>query len=407
MAKRFARISAGMIAAILILRVSGASAAEIVSPSDCSPSDASPCIQRAIERASDHKSDVFLMPGVYTLLHPVQLASNVSLHGASDTVIQPSLDNRDGAMLIHGAGVGNVRIEAMTFDGGGRDFPSESGLIVIDGTQNVVLDGVTIRHSRGSAFAIYSDNGMESRDNGIQNSLIFDIGNHWRTSGLPSGRTMGIDFWDDAPLLSFGNFAKHNIFRDIGLDAIHVAGQQGFLAEANFFELKNEEPEVLDVGDFPAAFFAETSSDLTVRDNTIHEAMGNCIDLPGVTGAVVEGNFIVGCGQSGIGIFQDYDFNRADSSDVVIRNNVILNGAVWAESPWKAGITIAHGTPANIVISGNIITDMRVKGKKTQDYGIEVVNDSGNNISTSVSKLTVDASNRLDGNQRSATHGIR
>jgi hypothetical protein len=217
---------------------------------------------------------------------------------------------------------------------------------------------------------------------------------------------MGIDFWDDAPLMSHGNFASHNVFRDIGLDAIHLAGQEGFIAEANYFELENEEPQVLDVGDFPAAFFAETSLNLTVRDNTIHDGMGNCIDLPGVADAIIEGNQIIGCGQSGIGIFQDYDFNNVDSSDITIRNNVIVNCGVWAKSPWQAGITIAQGRPTNIAIEDNIITDLRPKGHKTQDYGIEVVNNSQNNIVTKVKGLTIGAGNRLDGNQRARTHGI-
>lgn len=401
------RLSLAAVALILATHVTSGMATEVVSPGDCSPLDANPCIYDALKRAASRDSDVVLLPGAYTILHPVNLISGVSILGTSGTVIQPSLQNSGSVLLFHGEAVHDIRIEGITFDGGGRDFPNDGWLVVLNGTQNVVLDRVTMRHSRGPALAFYSDNGVVSNDNGIQNSHIFDVGNCWRTSRHPSDRRMSVEFYDLVPLDNRGNFAVHNRFEDIGLDAIHVAGQNGFVGDANFFSLKNEEPEVLDVGDFPAAFFAETNFDMTIRDNTIHEAMGNCIDMPGVQGALIEGNTIVGCGQSGIGIFQDYDTSKADSSDITIRNNVILNSAIWAESWWKAGITIAHGRPTNITIEDNVITDMRPKGHKTQDYGIEVVNDPQNNIVTKVKGLTIGAGNRLDGNQRARTHGIK
>lgn len=217
---------------------------------------------------------------------------------------------------------------------------------------------------------------------------------------------MGLDFWDEAPLMSNGNFVRHTVFRDIGLDAIHMAGQAAVVVEANFFELASDQPRLLKVGDFPAAIFAETSSDLTIRDNTIIEAMGNCIDLPGVAGAVIQRNFVTSCGQSGIGIFQDYDFAKANSSNIVIRDNVLLNSGIWPGSPWQAGITIAQGRPTKIIIADNIITDMRPKGKKTQDYGIEVVNDPARHIATTVTGLVIEAGNRLEGNQRARTAGV-
>lgn len=400
------RVLVALIAIFVASLMSAAGAVEVVSPADCDPEDANPCIYDALKRAAANKTDVVLLPGVYAILHAVPLVSGVSILGTSDVVIRPSPHNDDYALLFFGEKVSHIRIEGVTFEGGGQDFPSEGRLIILDGTQNVVLHGVTIRHARGKALAIYSDNGVVSSGNGIENSLIFDIGNYWRTTRQPSGREMGVDIWDEAPLMSQGNFVKHNIFRDMGLDAVHITGQRDLLIEGNFFELENEQPDVLDVGDFPAAILVDTSFNVTIRDNTIHKAMGNCIDMPGVAGAILERNLIVECGQSGIGIFQDYDFDKMDSSGVVIRNNIILNGGIWKDSYWQAGITIAHGKPTDIVISDNIITDLRPKGKKTQDYGIEVVNDAGRDIVTKVKKLVIDGGNRLDGNQRARTHGV-
>lgn len=399
-------ICGGLLAGLLALAASGAVAAEIVTPADCSLADANPCLTNAIKRAAIQETDVLVMPGTYSILHPVSLISGVSILGSSKTIIQPSPLNRESFMLFYGERVSDIRIEGVTFDGGGKDFPSEGWLVVLDGTRNVVLDSVTFQHARGPALAVYSTSSAISSGNGLQNSHVVDIGNHWRTSFMTTGRRMGIEFYDLPPLVNQGNFARHNTFEDIGLDAIHLAGQQGFVAEANLFDLNNGQRELLAAGDYPAAFFIETSDGVTLRNNTIHEALGNCIDMPGVTNALIEANMIVGCGQSGIGVFQDYDSPaKLNSAHVVIKDNIILNSAVWPPSCWKAGISIANGRPSDILISDNIITDLRPKGKKTQDYAIEVVNGECG-ATTEVRGLVVDTGNRLDGNQRARTHGV-
>lgn len=402
---RLARLTVAL-AALMAIGTGWGMAARVVTPEQCALGDASKCIQAAIDEAAGRKTDVIIAPGLYTLRLPVRLATGVSILGTTETVLQPSLENREGTLLLSGVNVGDIRIEGITLEGGGKDFPIDSALVVLDGTHNVVLDSVTIQHARGAAVAFYSDQGVPSAENGIQNSRIFDVGNHWRTTGHWRDRRMVVVFWDAAPLQSHGNFARNNSFENTGLDAIQVAGQQGFVGEGNYFALATEERDVLDAGDYPGAFFIETSSDVIIRNNTIHDAPGNCIDMPGVTGALVEGNLITGCGQAAIGIFRDYDFDRVDSSHIVVRNNVILNGAIWADSCWKAGIVIANGSPTDIEITDNIITDMRPKGKKTQDYGIEVVNGTHCNAVTHVKGLKL-SGNRLDGNQRAATHGIK
>ncbi len=391
--------------ALLALGQAPIVASEVVSPADCAADDASGCIQSAIDRAARQRTDVFVSPGTYTLRRPVRLATKVSIYGTSRSILQPSLDNREGTLLVSGVGVADIVIEGMVFDGRGRDFPADSSLIVLDGTQNVVLRGVTLQHARGTALAVYSDLGVPSSGNGIEYSRIVDVGNHWRTTHHWVDRRMAIAFWDDAPLQSEGNFARYNHFENTGLDGVQVAGQRGFVGEGNYFALATEERDVLDAGDFPGAFFIETSFDVTIRNNSIHDAPGNCIDMPGVTGALVEGNLITGCGQAGVGIFQDYDFAKADSSRIIVRNNVILNGAIWAESCWRAGITIANGKPSDIQITDNIITDLRPKGRKTQDYGLEVVTGTKCNAVTRVKGLKL-SGNRLEGNQRAATHGF-
>lgn len=112
-------ISAGFLAVVLALGASGAVAAEVVSPADCSPADANPCLTNAIKRAAAKKTDVVVMPGTYSILHPVSLISGVSILGSSKTVVQPSPLNRDSFMLFYGETVNDIRIEGITFDGGG------------------------------------------------------------------------------------------------------------------------------------------------------------------------------------------------------------------------------------------------------------------------------------------------
>ena len=74
--------------------------------------------------------------------------------------------------------------------------------------------------------------------------------------------------------------------------------------------------------------------------------------------------------------------------------NTVTNNVRWNQASFLGGITIAGGTPSNITISGNTVTD--TQPAKTQKYGIYVRH------GTNVSNLRVDPDNRLSGNLNAA-----
>jgi hypothetical protein len=378
---------------------------DVVRPVGCLPDDAYPCLQQAIDAAAQGRGSVVLPTGTYLLKRPIALASDVSIIGQPGAIIAPSPDNTDAPALVYANKVSNVRIEGVVFDGHSLPVPQETYMITLDTTTNVVLAHVTLQHMPGHAinFVAYGNN-PGSGGNGLEESLISDVGNKWRTTHKLSDRMQAVIFWDESWTTNQGNFARKNHFENTGLDALQISQQDGFLAEGNTFDLENGEREAIAAGDYGAGIFVESSIRVVIRGNTIHGAQGNGIDAPGLVDSLIENNTITESGQAGIGIFRDYDFQKINSSNVIIRNNVITNNAIWPPSIWRAGISIGNGTPADIKISGNTITDTRPKGRKTQDYGIHVVNTT--DVHTRPKRLVISVDNDLSGNQRARTRGL-
>lgn len=380
-------------------------AQDLVRPIGCLPEDATPCLQQAIAAAAQQHGSVALPAGTYLLKRPIVLASGVSIIGEPGAIIAPSPDNTQAPALVFANNVSNVRIEGVVFDGHSLLVPHETYMITLDTTRNVVLAHVTLQHMPGHAvnFVAYG-NSRGSGGNGIEESLISDVGNKWRTTHELSDRMQAVIFWDESWTTNQGNFARNNHFENTGLDALQISQQDGFVAEGNTFDLENGEREAIAAGDYGAGIFVESSIRVILRGNTIRGAQGNGIDAPGLVDSFIESNTIAESGQAGIGIFRDYDFQKINSSNVTIRNNVITNNAIWSASIWRAGIAIGNGSPADIRISGNKITDTRPKGKKTQDYGIHVVNTA--DIHTRPKRLVISDDNDLAGNQRARTRGL-
>lgn len=376
-----------------------------VAPSSCDAADAAPCLQFAIDMAAQSGSDVAIPAGRYLLRGNITLRSGVNVVGEDGAVIAPSPDNVAEPMLVYADGAEDVTVTGVAFEGGGQDFANDKPLISLDGTKDVVFDHVIIRHARGKAMEIIaSGNAHFSSGTGIQNSLLEDLGNHWKKTRKPEDRIVAVVFWDEDLTGTKGNFARGNRFSDIGLDALQITGQDGFVSDGNTFELENGQRDLVKAGDYPAAMFVTRSIRVTLRGNTVHGAVGNGIDAPGIVESVIEGNSISGCGQAGIGIFQNYDGDKSDSVSVTIRGNTIEDNVGWKKSIWRAGIVLGGGRPTDITIAGNTITDTRTGAKKTQDYGVDVVNGGG--VKTKPKNLVVAKDNVLAGNRRSATHGI-
>lgn len=390
------------------LLVVGSAEAETTAPIlpvGCDEANATWCLQAAIERAATTGAEVHIPAGRYVLRTHLQLRDNVVIRGEDGAVIVPSPDNMSEPVLLSGNNIRHVTISQVAFEGGGADFANRGALISLSGTLAVLLDQVAIGHVRGKAIVVVNgDPSHPSVRNGLSNSVIEDVGNHWKSSHQRSDRDVAVLFWDNTGNTSRSNYATGNHFADVGLDALQITGQNGFKAEGNIFELWNNQIKLLKSGDYPAAIFTTRSRRVSIAGNTIHQAVGNGIDAPGLTDSTIENNTITECGQSGIGIFQNYDGDARDSGSLTIKGNTIQDNAIWSASTWRAGISIGGGKPYSITIAANTISDTRAKGKKTQDYGIEVVNGSG--IKTRPKDLVVEADNALKGNQRAATHGI-
>lgn len=375
-----------------------------IEPAGCDLTDATPCLQAAIDRAAASGVSVFIPAGTYALRTNLTLRTGVAIAGDAGALILPGPNNWSDPVLVSGDGISRVTISGLAFEGGGAAFANASALINLTNTTDVLFDHISIRHVRGKAITTVGSGPGSSARNGITNSILDDIGNHWKKSHQRGDRDMAVTFWGRTDGAGTGNFARANRFTDVGLDALQITGQDGFVAEGNVFELWNNQIKLLPSGDYPAAIFTTRATHVTIASNTIHQAVGNGIDAPGLTNSVIENNTIRECGQSGIGLFRNYDGDERDAGGVTIRGNTIENNAIWAASTWRASISIGGGRPTGIRISANTITDTRPKGLKTQDYGIDVVNANG--ISTRPKDLVIDADNILKGNQRGATHGV-
>lgn len=282
-----------------------------IEPAGCDLTDATPCLQAAIDRAAASGVSVFIPAGTYALRTNLTLRTGVAIAGDAGALILPGPNNWSDPVLVSGDGISRVTISGLAFEGGGAAFANASALINLTNTTDVLFDHISIRHVRGKAITTVGSGPGSSARNGITNSILDDIGNHWKKSHQRGDRDMAVTFWGRTDGAGTGNFARANRFTDVGLDALQITGQDGFVAEGNVFELWNNQIKLLPSGDYPAAIFTTRATHVTIASNTIHQAVGNGIDAPGLTNSVIENNTIRECGQSGIGLFRNYDGTSA------------------------------------------------------------------------------------------------
>ena len=348
--------------------------------------DVSPCIQEAIDAAAPKASSVRIPSGRWPLRKVLVLADNVTIQGdVGGSILQPTEDNTSWPVLLVGkVGTRNVLVENITFDGGGPDFSNPKPIIEATGTSKIIFDNIVLRNSRGAGIVLQGG----TQFSGIRNSHFLNIGNHWKHTHLKNDRYQAIVFCCGKG--NVNNFATDNRFDDIGLDALQIANQNSFIALRNSFSLEGYQWRQTQFGDYPAAIFALQSTNVTIRENTIINAPGSGIDAPGLQDSLISQNIISGCGSAGIGIFVGYD-KKMQSSHIFIQENTISNNAQWARATFVGGITVSGGSPTEISISGNTVTD--TQGIKTQSYGILVRG------VTNAATIRADRSNRLTGNR--------
>jgi hypothetical protein len=345
--------------------------------------DVAPCFQAAIDSASLNGRTVRLPHGTWPLGKALVLAANV-------TIVEPLAGNVSNPILLEGnVNAINVLVKKVIFDGGGTDFPNPRPIIKITNGKSVVLDGITVRNTRGIG-AILQGNTSKS---GVRNSQFVNVGNHWKTTLQRADRIQGLVFC--CGRANRGNFAIGNRFEDIGLDALQISDQSNFVAKNNTFDLANDQRLRVKSPDYPAAIFTTNSSKVRIVRNVIHGAQGNGIDSPGLQHSEIEKNIVTDSGCAGIGLFQGYD-KKTQTMDITVADNKIINNGHWPNCVFKGGITISGGgTPSNISIASNIVTDTQVK--KTQSYGVQV--------RTRVLNLKIGPSNKLYGNRDADVDG--
>jgi len=354
--------------------------------------DAAALIQEAVDRAASSHATVKLQAGRYFLARSVVIPGGMGLAGdANGTTLAPLGTNASNPVLLHfPVGTSRVSVKHLLFDGGGIDFTNANPLVIATAASDIVFDGVTVRNSRGVGLLLQG--GM--RDSGVQHSRFINLGNHWKTTLNKADRIQGLIFCCGES--NVNNFATDNYFQDIGLDALQIGDQTRFYAAGNVFELANRHFQLVPAPDYPAGILALHSAEVVLVNNVIHDAAGNGIDAPGLQNSCISNNVVSGCGGCGIGLFLGYDGQR-QSKGVTVVGNTVTDNVHWPLSSFIGGITIAGGTPSDLRIAGNTVTD--TQAEKTQAYGIQV------REKTQVTRLIIDRDNHLAGNRLGETIG--
>ena len=388
-------IAAGLTIAVFAGAIQGAGAATVIEAKgtgNCGwdgKQDVSPCIQQAIA-AAQGAGVVHIPAGTWPLGKAIIATDNITLQGDGDkTVLVPASGNTSEPVLLEiKLHAKNVTVKAITFDGGGAEFPNDKTVISGTSVTHILFDDVTVRNTHGVGLLLQGG----TSDSGVQHSRFINLGNHWKVTKERKDRIQGLVFCCGTG--NTGNFAIDDRFEDIGLDALQIGNQDGFVARNNTFNLSNDQFRQVKSGDYPAGIFAIDSRNVTISDNTIRNSPGNGIDAPGLQNSTISHNTILGSGSAGIGIFIGYD-KKTQAHDDTIVGNTVTNSGQWSQASFLGGITVAGGTPANITISGNTVTD--TQSAKTQKYGVFVTR------GTSPANLKIDPDNHLAGNLAGTT----
>ncbi len=334
------------------------------------PPSAKPCLL---------KTALSLPEGVTLLAEP----GTVTLKAAPGNAARPVLLS----LASHSKLIG------LSFDGGGADNANTNPVIIGYHATDITLDHIALRHTRGIGLLFSSSIARVA----VHDSTFEDLGNHWKQTHLAKDRIQGVVFCCGDG--NTDNSAEHNHFADIGLDALQFSNQTGAIARFNRFTLENGERAAVPAPDYPAAMYLVLDTRLTIADNRVEGAQGNCIDAPGIADAEILRNTVTGCGQAGIGLFDSPadGHPRVSSHNVLIEGNEITNNVHWAASVFKGGISLS-GAASNVRLKANRITD--TQARKTQQFA--VFGRPGNTVSA----LAVEPSNKLDGNAAGVYSGL-
>ncbi len=395
-------------------------------------------------------------PGVYFPPAALPCMTSAPLAAVSGTtyraepgtvVLKATGTSTANPMLLSAVGVSGVLLYGLTFDGNLAAAPALANVATVYQSSGVVLDHVTVQHTRG--IGVLFSSAVSS--SGVRDSSFLDVGNYWKTSGLASDQQQGfalccgvngtvsaaqsapgtliatastagmaagnlvtgdyiqsgsviVSLTANASILlsqpttsalaagkgfvvssSDQNFAIGNTFADIGIDAV------SFVNQTNFSFLGNRCNRVggtFTVGG--ACVYGASSEGATINDTIAEGTMGNGIDLYRVGAATITGNAISRSGGSGISFASAA--GAAISGNVSSDNNQAQSAVSGASRAgfFLSGGKIAGDTQvANVTFSGNVAFDDQPV--PTQSYGFQLQQGGG------ATGIYVDQNNAING----------
>lgn len=353
-----------------------------------------PAISAAATAAASGNVKAIYFPPSATpcmLSHWVTIPSGVTFWAyPGSATIKPTAGNVTQPLLLNFSNSTDGGVYGLVIDGGGQDFPNTGNVVQAFNASHFVLDNVTVQHTRGIGYLLSTS----ITNSGVRNSTFRDIGNHWKTTIVPTDRQQAVAFCCGVTANSFGNFATGNYFSDIGLDGVSATAQNDFLASENRFEMANNQTTLLATSAYAGAVYGSLDTQITVTNNIVNGLSGNGIDIANTTNAIVTGNLVTGSGSAGISI--------SVVGNAVVTGNETINNAQAVFLNAKGGISFT-GANGLVTLTGNLSTDTQVS--KTQGFGLHGYVSLTTGLPT-FTKLTVDQSNIFDGNATANVGGI-
>lgn len=235
-----------------------------------------------------------------------------------------------------------VTVSGLGFDGGGAAFANTNVVVRDNAAANSVLfNQIAVQNTRGIGLAF-----LTVTNSGVTYSNFNNIGMLWATSLLAADRHQAIVFTNATAVK---NYAIGNYFKNIGLDAISGTGQTGWVVAENRCDLSTAQTAQA-FGNWPACVFGGNNTGAVIVNNVSDSAPGNGIDMSSpTTDLIVDGNFVIGSGGSGVSI--------SGVTNFTITGNTLVGNGLNTTSCNRSGVdfldAVTRGTVSSNVMTSN------------------------------------------------------
>jgi polygalacturonase len=223
-------------------------------------------------------------------------------------------------------------------------YDTAQGIIIGEGSSEVVVDS-NIIHDLINEHGIYADTGI--RRLVISNNVIRNTG--------ALGTGLKVQFYDSFGIQPQCIAITGNVISDTGTDGILVDNTTGS-PTLKALDVTISGNSVLNAGAY--SIDIREAQDCTVTGNTLVTPLQSGIVWDNCNGLLIADNYVRGSGTSGLR-------DLAQSSNVTVKNNVVVNSALANTAGDEFGIFLNSGA-TNCVIDGNIISDANAN----MQYGI-------------------------------------